>query len=462
MALPGKVNCRIYGALFVLCALMLLSAGCGLIQGVADVPSQAVSAVTPGAKPKPGPDPVEIQQELQRFADGFFARLNVGIERLGEGTNLVSRADTLRWRIALGTETCSIVSGPNSLANLLDMTVFVSVARMSIEDYWVPTRFGEAGIPLLEACRESESNVWQLVSSVCSTQHQAEMHKAIQEWHEKKMLPGNILAARATGIASLLVQLRDKQEGKSGSVFGLLTLDPFAGLDPATREVAQLRLFAERALYVTQRMPQLIRWQTELLALDATQNPAIQQVVSNSTLISVAIDRVAQTAEQLPDLVSAEREEIVKALAAQEKDLNSLLTNGTQMSDSLNITLKTFDALMVRFGVGVTNDTPAAASEVDTNSQPFRIQDYTATAAQLEKTARQLTEMLATLNATLSSTNLDSLTAHVSPVVDRATTGGRELANYIFWRVVVLIGIVLVAALGYRFLADRFGRKSGD
>ena len=53
------------------------------------------------------------------------------------------------------------------------------------------------------------------------------------------------------------------------------TYDPLAGLDPAVRELTQTRLFAERALYVAQKMPLLLRWQTELLTINTLNQPAV-------------------------------------------------------------------------------------------------------------------------------------------------------------------------------------------
>ena len=146
-------------------------------------------------------------------------------------------------------------------------------------------------------------------------------------------------------------------------MFSLLQVDPLSGLDPAVREIAQTRLFAERALFVTQKMPMLLRWQTELLSVNAVEMPAVQQLVTNSTQIAASVERFARVAEQLPGQVSTEREEILKALQSQESKLTPLvnevrqtLTAGSQMSTSLNTTLTTFDALMKRFGVGETNN----------------------------------------------------------------------------------------------------------
>jgi len=156
-------------------------------------------------------------------------------------------------------------------------------------------------------------------------------------------------------------------------------------------------------------------------------------------------------AEKLPAQASAEREAILKALESQERDLTTFLTAGTRMSDSMNTTIATFDALMQRFGVGDTNTPPAP----EPSEQPFRIQDYTATAAQLEATARQLTELLLAFDRTLGSTNLAQLSAQAAPVMQQAQTGGKEVVDYAFARGVLLVAVMVVAGLIYRFLASR-------
>ncbi len=113
---------------------------------------------------------------------------------------------------------------------------------------------------------------------------------------------------------------------------------------------------------------------------------------------------------------------------------------------------------MKRFGVGETNN----AGPAPTNAEPFRIQNYTATAAQLEMTAQRLTELLVTLDQTLGSTNLAKLTAQVGPVVQQAQTSSKEIVDYAFWKGVLLLVIALVCALIYRFLAARVAPGAGS
>ena len=356
----------------------------------------------------------------------------------------------LEAKIQIGSETWSIAAGPNAVADLLDMTVFVTVTRLAIEEYWQPKVFGDSVLPMLNYSRAAETEIWEIAGEVLTPDQETELHRSIAAWHDQNPLPESLVAVRALGFASQVSAAGKHDETKPGSVFSLLMIDPLAGMDPAVREIAQTRMFAERALFVTQKMPMLLRWQTELLSLNAVEMPAVQQTVSNSTQIAESVARFAAVAEKLPDQFSNERAEILKALQAQEKDVSALLTNGTQMSDSLNTTLTTFDALMKRFGVGETNNAPAA-----TNAEPFRIQDYTTMAAQLDATAQRLTELLVTIDRTLGSTNLLQLSAQAAPVVESAKASGKEVVDYAFWKGVLLVGVVLLAALIYRRFVPR-------
>jgi hypothetical protein len=432
--------------------LVTLSTGCGLMRTAMKVPGQTVRAVTPGNQGQPKVDPVEVQETLLRFADSYSTGMTIGADKLRHGTNAPDPVEILKWKIAISTQTCSIASGPNDLANLLDMTVFVTVTRMALEEYWQPKIYGDSAQPMLDSCRNAEKEIWRFAGTVLTSKQQAQLHQAIEEWRRRNPLPEDVLAARAVGFASRVAQANKSGTPTVDDVFNLLNVDPMSGLDPAVREIAQTRLFAERALFVTQQMPMLLRWQTELLSINAVDMPTVQQLVTNTTQIAASVDRFARVAEQLPGQVSTEREEILKALKSQETNVSSLMTSGTQMSDSLNTTITTFDALMKRFGVGETNNN---AAPPDTNSSPFNIQDYTATAAQLAVTAQQLTRLILALDQTLDSTNLAKLSAQVGPVVQQAQTSGKEIVDYAFWKGILLVVIVLVAALIYRFLVAR-------
>ena len=293
------------------------------------MPGQTVHAVTPGKKGKPSADPVEVQQTVLCFADEYLTRMVIGVDKLRRGTNALEPTEVLKWKIALGTETCSIASGPNTVADLLDLTVFVTLTRMTLEEHWQPRVFGDSAQPMLEGCRNVETEIWRYAGTVLKPPQQVELRQSIEAWHRQNPNPEDVLAARALGFASQVAKA-NQADNKADSVFSLLQVDPLSGLDPAVREIAQTRLFAERALFVAQKMPVLLRWQTELLSVNAVEMPAVQQLVTNSTEISASVERFSRVAEQLPRQVSTEREEILKALQSQEKNLTPLVNEVRQ------------------------------------------------------------------------------------------------------------------------------------
>ena len=438
--------------------LVALSSGCRFFKSAAQAPGKAAHAATPGKSDHQEFDPVEVQQRLLRFSDQFLVRMIIGIDKLRHGTNALAPAEVLHWKTTIGTKTCAIASGPNGVADLFDMTVFVSTVRMAIEQHWQPKVFGESAQPILESSRDAETNIWALAATVLKPAQQAELRAAIEVWCRQTPAWESMMAARSSGFSSRFAEAGKADSSSSSSVFSMLQVDPLSGLDPATREIAQTRLFAERALFVAQWMPTLLRWQTELLGLNAVAMPEVQQLVTNATQIAASVERFDSLAEKLPGQVRAEREALVNDLQTQEKQLTPLvdqvrqtLTAGTQMSTSLNTTIATFDGLMKRFGVGETNP----AGPPDTNSQPFQILDYAQTATRMESMARQLTELVRAVDQTLGDTNLARLSAQVSPVVQQAQIGGRELINFAFGKVILAIGIALVASLIYRFLGPR-------
>lgn len=448
-------------ALSIFSGLLLLGllTGCGTVQAVAEMPGKA--AASEQNKSALIADPVVVQQSLLRLADEFTTQMTIGIGQLRRGPDALPVAEALQMKIAFSTAASSIVSGANPVANLLDMTVFVSLTRMALEAYWVPTVFGDSARGLLEGCRTAETEAWRLTATVLTSEQQDELRAGMAAWQQRNPQPDSVVGARASGFADKVVTKEKADPSRSGGVLSILRIDPLSGLDPAAREIAHTRLLAERALFVMQHIPQVLRWQLELLSVHTLDQPALQQLVANTTQLSAAVDRVSKVAEQLPAEVNRQREEIMKALEAQEKQLtpliaeaNATLATGRDMSASLNTTFTTFDALMKRFGVGE----PPPPGPPAPPGEPFRIQDYTQTAAQLEVTAKQLTLLLREVDQTLASPNLAKLTAQVTPVVQQAQASGKEVVDYAFGRGLLLVAAVLAAALIYRVVAGRLGR----
>jgi len=432
----------------LLLLLLGFAPGCTVLR----TPQKVVEAVVP-IRPKQ-PDPVALQLQLQRFSDDFDGRTTQALDEYARKTG-TEQGHILALKLKLRSLAAmiSVVSGPNPHANLLDVVTINTLTRKMVEDYWIKTPGGESFQAWLENARVLETNAWNLTVNVLKPEQRQELRKSIEEWYERNPDLRDGFLARPHELVTLMAGSR-KGGADLNSVFSFVGLDPTIGLDPAVREVTQTRLFAERAMFTFQRMPFLLRFQTELLAYQLMDIPEVQRVLTNTTSISESAERISRTTAALPELITTERQAILAALEQQEgklrqlsESLNQTLASGEKMSTSLNTTITTFDGLMKRFGVGEPDPNSVPA----TNAVPFNILDYGKVADQISGMARELNTLLGTANQ-----NVTQLTR----LSDEAATRADRVMDRAFHRGVLLIVILLVgsvlSALGYR----RLTRKS--
>jgi hypothetical protein len=72
-----------------------------------------------------------------------------------------------------------IATGPFPEINALDMLVFATLAKGALERHWIPTRFGEEGVPLVEAfdCLVHES--WETAAKFLDRRQQVDLRELI-------------------------------------------------------------------------------------------------------------------------------------------------------------------------------------------------------------------------------------------------------------------------------------------
>jgi len=235
------------------------------------------------------------------------------------------------------------------------------------------------------------------------------------------------------------------------------------------REVTRSRLFAERAMFMAERMPILLRWQVQLVADDLLHQGQLEHAVDAAERISRATESASKTAAELPDRLTAERKAIVGALEAQEGKLSELSANltktldaGDGMSTSLNATLKTFDALMKRFGVGEPAPPGPPPDPSAPPARPFDILDYAKTAEQVAAMSKQLNEVIKDLNTSLDSPALEARIVAVNRVSDHAVTNLRHLVYLVFALAAALIVLTFACARIYRARGRAAPRTTPD
>ena len=423
-----------------------------MLKNTLELPEKSIRSMLSLNQGNDESDPVELQSQLLRFADNYIDAVNLASRGLQQSDGQsVERRTLLRRRIAITNDVLGIATAANTYANLLDMVILVSLNRMSVADFWLPKRYGESGKSLLFASQEAENEIWRIAATALKPEQIKELRTAIQTWHDQHPDVRSPRDIGALGFASDVARMnRSSRSGITSSVFNLLAIDPLAGLDPATRELANTRLFAERGMFLARHMPTLVRWEAELLIIQTAEMPQMEKLLTSTAQLSQSADRFSMTAEQLPGLISTEREQIVQALNAQMPGLTSLaaqtekaLSAGKLMSNASTGTLNSFQDVLRQL-----QSRPASP-----NAEPFRISDYTAAATQINATAQDLVKLLQTFDQTLSPGNLDGLSARLDVLTRQAQASGKELVDYTF-RQTLFLGLLLIGSACAMVLAS--------
>jgi hypothetical protein len=421
--------------------------------------STGVGYVTGSTQQKEQEEKVaQVQAEVMSFADVYVGEILDATGRFPTATQ-EAQIRVLGFQARQAAAAYEIASGPNPVADLLDMVVLVTVTRTVFGEQPAQATFGEGGKLLSKALVELEGKIWLIAARVMDEEQEKRLRKFIKEW----------VAANPDLRESSSVRLADMSSvpgsksaglGTPSDVLKSMGLDLFGGFDPAVEEVQRSRLLAERAFYFAKRWPRILELQTRLLTLQLAAQPAPTQLLADLTRTSLAAESVARTAEGLPALVDREREAAIRqfmdALSAQESRARAMLVEmrrtldaGTGAAKAVHGALGSVEAILATAG----KPSPPGAPP----SRPFDVTEYTRALEQLGRSATELEALLRAVNQ-----DAPRLAGLIGEAGKEATDRGRALVDYAFGRLLAL-GLLLVlstlaAALLYRWASQRMSR----
>jgi hypothetical protein len=331
----------------------------------------------------------ELRHEIMRFAGRSAERVDDAYFKLEESFKTPkARRAALENSAAYVTSILDIAIGPNPEVNMLDMVVFVTLTQIVVEEYWVPKVFGDEAKILVEVFRSIEAEIWSIAGKVLTPPQQQELRDSIRQWRDRDPDRVFVEAVRFGDFTWFMgeSELAKAQEGGG-----------FLGVKGVTREVSETRMLAERAMFYAQRVPWITRSMVRLLLLDVAHAPEINQVMADTGTLAKAMHQTAKMTEELPELITEQRDQIMKQVTAERK--------------------ATIEQVME----GVTTQRTATFNE--------------------------LTEWMIGQQ--------EGKMPLVSVVVDRVGNEGQEIIDYTFRRAVMLILIFFLAMLAYRFASVR-------
>jgi hypothetical protein len=343
----------------------------------------------------------------------------------------------------------------------LDLVVQITLQRMILREGVAQKRWGEQGGRVMIECFDGlYEDAWAQARKVLSPQQVTDLAALIEHWREKHPDQENVVGVRFEDFAEARRQTTTL--AKTGGGGGLSFISTFGGLSPlspvdqATGEIRRTREAVDRIMFLSQRMPTMLRWQAEALASDVVREPEVQRTLAATTQASEAVTRVAKTVDGMPAALeqaqkptaailadwrtTLERNE--KFLAEFQKSVKSVDELGSKTQAAMAETDKTFKTIGQVFDRLSTPTTRPTTTEVD---------KYAAAFDRLGVAAKEVAATVGGIKQTLAGPEIRSGLGEVEGVagrgIDRAGVMGRGLVDHIAWRV-VQVGAVLCLMVG--------------
>src|ERR1700739_3224667 len=182
----------------------------------------------------------ELHLKVMRFADGYVGREIEVLNRFqAETTSPEERLAVQNWKLSQATQAYVVASGPNSVANALDMVVLASLSRMVLDDAWVADKYGTRAVPVQQMQQSLESEAWQLVTGILTQPQQARLREVMTQWRAAHPHVYNVPYIHFVDFAGSIGAPQGGEQNRSGNLFSMLGIDPLSNLDPARRAIAQ-------------------------------------------------------------------------------------------------------------------------------------------------------------------------------------------------------------------------------
>ncbi len=415
----------------------------------------------------------ELQLELMSYADRYASVAAQAVddsERMG--SSLETRRVILADLVYSAAAAFTIAAEPYPQLALLDLVVMTTMGRLVFEDYWQP-RLGAPTEPVIAAFEKLEKDIWTVASPILDPAQQQELRERIETFHAENPELSTFSNLRFADFPSKRAS-STLQKKKNGGIF--------SSVKNISDQVEQTRMMAERAMYLSTRLPLLTGGFADVWMSRLSKNPAVEDARADLHTFAIVSDRLAAVAEQLPAQITSERNETILQLAeematmrydaiehlfdgiaeerqqmlrqfiAEEERVGGVLTELRHTLTEANTLTLSVDTLAQRVGVG---DPPPPGEP----AEPFVIEDYRRTIVDTGVVVEKANDLVLSATELLNSPGADRLVPSLVEAINQAGQTSEDLVDHSFIRGALLILFALVgyviARLCYQWLALR-------
>lgn len=271
-------------------------------------------------------------------------------------------------------------------------------------------------------------------------------------------------------------------------------LDIGSGVADTAVSISEVARSLDKATVMASGLPQMARWQTELLLYDLDENETVKQLRQNLDETSRNITLVAETAQRLPEEIRQQVSKVLREVEEGQGEIRKTLAETRLLlSDAKGTVTAVNEALAKADGVAgnlekmtdslaaagaawkptlaelraITGDATPPAGSGGKPGEPGKedsgpnadIANLVLVADGLRDSAVELKGLLSEFRSTLQSGEIEHAVDEVDDTargtVDHATARMEDVVDHAMWRGLLLAVGIAVIAFGYRFAANR-------
>jgi hypothetical protein len=251
----------------------------------------------------------QLQSHLMSFADRFASILDMTIAKF-ESLNPTgtSRYEVLELMTFTLHQAFLIAAESDPDVALLDMISMVTLGRIFFEEEG-PSRYGKLIVPVLDGYRKAEADIRKVAAKILTPNQMLNLMKIINRWRKENPQIKSFPLVRFSNFAA---DRRESTLAREEEPEGL-----FESVESASETVEEMRLLAERGMYLATRIPLLSGLFGDLWLTRIMGNPELQKALSDVSQLSEGTAGLAEIAEKLPDQIATEREATIKQLMGE-------------------------------------------------------------------------------------------------------------------------------------------------
>jgi hypothetical protein len=168
------------------------------------------------------------------------------------------------------------------------------------------SKYGKAVEPIIEGFRTAEKDIRKIAAIVLTPDELRNLMTIINRWRKENP---EVIFYPLVRFSNFAGERRESTLTRAEAPDGI-----FESVESASEQVEEMRLLAERGMYLATRMPQLWGMFGDLWITNILDNPDIKKTLTDLSQLSQGTAGLAAIAEKLPDQIATEREATIKQL----------------------------------------------------------------------------------------------------------------------------------------------------